>query len=81
MSWVEKDHYDHLVSTPLPRAGSPTTKACYTHVLFFTQHVILCCVKVQETEQKQDIYRLENDSLHAACASVIDVAVAVFCLD
>jgi len=26
MAWVEKDHSDHLVSTPLPRAGLPTTR-------------------------------------------------------
>ena len=25
MAWVEKDHNDHLVSTPLLCAGSPTT--------------------------------------------------------
>ena len=29
MAWVEKDHNDHWVSTPLLRAGSPTTRpAC-----------------------------------------------------
>jgi len=27
MAWVEKDHNDHLVSTPLLCAGSPTTRA------------------------------------------------------
>jgi len=26
MAWVEKDLKDHLVSTPLPQAGSPTTR-------------------------------------------------------
>ena len=26
MAWVEKDHNDHLVSTPLLCAGSPTTR-------------------------------------------------------
>jgi len=26
MAWVEKDHNDHLVSTPMPWAGSPTTR-------------------------------------------------------
>jgi len=26
MAWVEKDHNDHLVSTPLRWAGSPTTR-------------------------------------------------------
>jgi len=26
MAWVEKDHNDHLVSTPLPQAGLPTTR-------------------------------------------------------
>ena len=26
MAWVEKDHNDHLVSTPLQCAGSPTTR-------------------------------------------------------
>jgi len=27
MAWVEKDHHDRGVSSPLPRAGSPTTGA------------------------------------------------------
>ena len=26
MTWVEKEHSDHLISTPLLRAGSPTTR-------------------------------------------------------
>jgi len=26
MAWIEKDLKDHLVSTPLPQAGSPTTR-------------------------------------------------------
>jgi len=26
MAWVEKDHNDHLVSIPVPQAGSPTTR-------------------------------------------------------
>jgi len=26
MAWVEKDFNDHLVSTPLPWAGVPTTR-------------------------------------------------------
>jgi len=26
MIWVEKDQKDHLVTTPLPWAGSPTTR-------------------------------------------------------
>ena len=26
MAWIEKDHNDHLVSTPLLCAGSPTTR-------------------------------------------------------
>jgi len=26
MAWLEKDHNDHLVSTPLLRAGLPTTR-------------------------------------------------------
>jgi len=26
MAWVEKDLKGHLVSTPLPQAGSPTTR-------------------------------------------------------
>ena len=26
MAWVEKDLKDHLVSTPLPQAGPPTTR-------------------------------------------------------
>ena len=26
MAWVEKDSNDHLVSTPLPHVGSPTTR-------------------------------------------------------
>jgi len=26
MAWVEKDHNDHPVSTPLLCAGSPTTR-------------------------------------------------------
>jgi len=26
MAWVEKDHNDHRVSTPLPCAGAPTTR-------------------------------------------------------
>jgi len=27
MAWVEKDHSDHLVSTPVLCAGSPTSRA------------------------------------------------------
>ena len=27
MAWVATDHNDHLVSTPLPRTGSPTTRS------------------------------------------------------
>ena len=27
MAWVEKDHNDHLVSTPLPWAGSLTARS------------------------------------------------------
>ena len=26
MAWIENDHNDHPVSTPLLRAGSPTTR-------------------------------------------------------
>ena len=33
MAWVEKDHNDHLVSTPLLCAGSPTTRqAAQSHI-------------------------------------------------
>jgi len=30
MAWVEKDHKDHVVSIPLPWAGSPTTRPGYS---------------------------------------------------
>lgn len=31
MAWVEKDHRDHLVSTPLP-AGSHAASGCVSHL-------------------------------------------------
>ena len=32
MAWIEKDHNDHLVSTPLLRAGLPADQAAQSHI-------------------------------------------------
>jgi len=41
MAWVEKDIKDHLVSTPLPRAGSPTTRPGCPEPLFSLSQCLL----------------------------------------
>jgi len=44
MSWVEKDHSDHLVSTPLPGAGlPPPDQAAQSHIqpAFAVSYIIL----------------------------------------
>ena len=42
MVWVEKDHNDHLVLTPLPQAGSPTTRMSQHSAQRGLTHILKC---------------------------------------
>jgi len=42
MAWVEKDHKDHLVSAPLPRAGPlPTVNLSFPALLLCDEILLL----------------------------------------